>query len=234
MRHHPLHLAAAIVLLLASPASTLAGSFESSAETASPTQIAVRWTFTEDPAAIVAHPEWVGYDVCRRPVADCGAWVRLNDAPFPRVVGQTHGGSLLDTPPATSTMYTYRVFPVDAQHAPVALLYPDCDPPCSPPVFASCPDLSAPTIVGTVSDWGWAVFLTPCANGCWSSCYVNGPLAGPLRPYIGTGQVVCVFGRMACGTTEGCSLTPDHFELGECGATPVQRGSWGRLKSHYR
>ena len=205
-----------------------------SAGSASVTQVLVSWTFSDDPQQLAGHPEWVGYDIYRRAAATCGDWVRVNPDPFPRLAGQTHGGSFLDSPPVLSSSYQYDVRPVDATRAPVAMGFPDCEPPCPPPAYAACPDLSAPLVVGTVTDLGWAVMLTPCATGCWGLFYVENPAAGRLRPYADSGQALRVYGLPFCGTVEGCGLALDRFEPGACGVTSLRGVSWGRLKSHYR
>jgi hypothetical protein len=206
-----------------------------SAGSASPTQVLVQWTFTETPGYPAGRPEWVGYDVWRRSVADCGDWVLLNPDVIPRVVGLTHSGSFLDTPPVTSATWRYDVRTVDASRVRVPMGLPDCEPPCPPPAYAACPDLSAPMVVGSVTgDMGWAVMLSPCPSGCWGTFYVPEPAATALRVYFNTGQTLVVFGTPYCGTVEGCGLALDRFQPGACGATPVRRTSWGRLKSVYR
>lgn len=223
--------ASLLACVLAAPAH--AGWLSVSATAASPTQIAVAWGYAEDPAFPV-HAEWAGFDLYRRSAADCGPWVRLTADPIPRLAGQSQQGTLLDTPPAGATQYQYDLWMVDAQRVRMYPAFPACEPPCPPPAFASCPGLSAPAILGTVDDWGWAVLLTSCAGSCPGQCYVENPVAEQLRPYAGTGQVVRAYGALTCGTVEGCALHLDHFELARCLVTPVRRATWGRLKSLYR
>jgi hypothetical protein len=211
-----------------------AGSMTVDAAGISATQISVQWTFYEDPLNPVAHPEWIGYDVYRRTPADCGAWVRITSDPVPRVVGQTHTATVVDTPPESGPLCEYRVWMVDAARQQVLLGPTDCSPPCSPPAYASCPALASPLVVGTVSDLGWAVLLSPCSGTCLGSFYVENPAAESLRTHAGTGEVVRAFGIPYCGTVEGCGMFLDHYDLSTCGSTPARRTTWGRLKLRYR
>jgi hypothetical protein len=211
-----------------------AGSLYTGAAAASPSSILVSWTWVEYPEYPTGQPQWVGFDVWRRAAATCGAWERVNPAMIARTPGVTQSESFLDTTPVPATTYEYRVRLVDANRDFVYFAAPDCMWPCNPPAYAMCPDLASPVIEGTVSEWGWAVLVSGCTNGCWGTAYVENPLADELRPYVGTGQSLRVFGHAACGTMEGCAMQVDHFELGDCGSTPARRSSWGALKSHYR
>jgi hypothetical protein len=214
--------------------ASIAGSLSTMASAASPTTIRVAWSWWEDPANPTGHPEWVGYDVWRRASAACGEWVRVNPDIVARTPGVTQDASYLDATAAPATTYEYRVRLVDASRTPLMFPPPDCLWPCNPPAFAMCPDYSAPLVVGTVSEWGWAVLVTGCSSGCWGAFYVENPAADALRPLAGTGLAVAIYGGTQCGTVEGCALTLDHFESAGCGPTPARRASWGALKSHYR
>ncbi len=226
-------LAAAIAAL--APAFARAGALDVGASAASSTSIRLSWSWWEDPSYPTGHPEWVGYDLYRRASAGCGEWVRLNPDLIARVPGQTQSCSWLDTTPTPATAWTYQVRLVDANRDAVLLPPPACtSSPCSPPGYAACPDASAPLVVGAVTDWGWAVQVTGCADGCWGAFYVANPAADALRPYAGSGQAVALYGTAQCGTVEGCALQLDHFELAACGSTPVRRSTWGTLKSRYR
>jgi hypothetical protein len=236
--HRPVRLAAlavfAAVALAVLSAAAHAGALSTSAAAASPTQILVQWSWWEDPAYPTGHPEWVGYDLYRRATGTCGDWVRLNPDVIARVPGQVQDLSFLDSTPATATAYQYQVRLVDVSRVQLFLLAPACYSPCSPPAFAMCPDLSAPLIEGTVTDWGWAVLVQGCQGSCWGGFYISNPAADALRPYAGTGQAVRVWGPSGCGSIEGCGMGLDHFELTACISTPARRTTWGALKSHYR
>jgi hypothetical protein len=209
-----------------------AGTLLAQAGCADGTHITVFWSFTENPAEPTGHPEWVGYDVERRPLASCGAYERLNAAPFPRTPGVSENFQYMEIAPATAAMFEYRVVPVDALRQPVALGF-DCDF-CSYVAWASCPDLSAALTQGTIEDIGWAVLVHPCPDGCYRSFYVENPEADALRPYAGTATVVRLFGFPFCGTVEGCGMHVDHFDLAPCAPTPTLPSTWGRIKAGYR
>ena len=75
---------------------------------------------------------------------------------------------------------------------------------CAPHAWESIPKLAGPVTVGTIGqDLGWAVIITPCAEGCWYSFTVAEPRASELRPYLGTGQVFRFYGDELFGTFEG-------------------------------
>lgn len=215
-------------------ASARAGQASITATAASPTTIRLDFGWWEDASDPTGHPEWVAFDLHRRASATCGAWTRINPDPFPRTPGVSQSLTFVDATPVPATMYEYAVHLVDASRNDVLFGPPECGSPCAPPAFGCCPEFSAPLVVGTVIDWGWAVFIQPCANGCWPAGYVNGPLDASLRPYIGTGQVVAIYGSTTCGTMEGCSIVPEHFTFTDCGPTPSRRATWGKLKTIYR
>ena len=228
------NLAAAMSLLFTAGRAT-AGDLNATAGCDPSNRVLVEWSFYETPGNPVNRPEWTGYDVYRRDVAGCSAWTRLNDAVIPRVVGASHGGSWLDAPPAFTTLYEYKVVPVDAAGNAVVMPYPDCEPPCVSHTWASCPALSAPLTVGTIGpDMGWAVVVQPCGDGCWGGFYVAEPGASALRPYAGTGTVLDLFGTEYCGTVEGCGMNLQRFAPDGCGPTAGLRRSWGGLKLRYR
>ena len=80
------HAAMAFLVLFAGAlqaGSVHAGTLLAYAGCADGTHITVQWSFTEDPTEPTGHPEWIGYDVERRPLASCGAFERLNAVPFP-------------------------------------------------------------------------------------------------------------------------------------------------------
>lgn len=197
--------------------------------------LVVQWTWIETPGNPVGYPNWIGYDVLRRQAGTCDPYARLNDQSFPRVVGQTHSGSFSEVAPALHTTFEYRVVPVDASHQQVIMSSVDCEPPCIHYASASCPDLSGPTTLGVVAqDLGWTVLIAPCSGSCWYSFYVSGSAVQALQPYVGTGRVFAFYGPFGCGGIEGCGLAVTRYDPADCGPTPTQSTSWGRLKTAYR
>ena len=226
------------VAALALAAPIRAGSLEVVTGNPAPGKISVAWTFTERADLPVVRPDWVGYDVMRRAAASCGAVERVNDEIFPRTVGATHGHSLTDAAPAEGVAYEYRVVPVDAARNPVTLGLGWCDP-CADRNWASSPTYSAPLTVGTILGGG-LLDVSPCPSTCFPVVYVDVLYGGAeqylkLVPYADTGTVVRLFGRIFCGTTEGCAIVVDHFDLQTCDSiTPTRGIRWGSLKTLYR
>ena len=188
--------------------------------------IDVHWSLSESTHP-PGYPNWTGIDVQRRPLPGCGPYVTVNPQPFPRVGGEYH---YFDTV-ATGTMYEYRLIFVDANRQEVSV--PDCYD-CVRGGWGSCPNFSAPVTQGTLEDFGWALFLTPCPGSCYYYFYFEGPFVETLRPYAGNGTVVRLYGTPLCGTVEGCAIQVDHYELANCGVTPARRSSWGQVKTLYR
>lgn len=229
----------AIALLAAPRAARAHGDLTATANAISATEIEIVWQWYEYPPGDPAgHPEWVGYDLYRRNPAECSPWVRLNAEILPRVPGATHGGTILDAPPATLVTWQYELRPVDADRNEVYLIGGYCEPPCAANVWESIPKLAGPVTVGTIGmDLGWALYITPCPDGCWYSFYIDGQseAADALRPYLGTGQAFEFYGdELYFGGFEGSSLGLDRYEPTLCDATPAARPSWGRLKTLYR
>jgi hypothetical protein len=196
--------------------------------------LSFRWTFSEDPQFPTGHPEWVGYDVLRRSLAECGPFVRVNAEPFPRVLGATESFTYREAAPAPMTTFEYRLAYVDANRQPVVLGVSACDDCAFALAWASCPQYSAPLTQGTLGDWGWALYVQPTTGTCYESFYFDDPRAvEELRPYAGTGTTIRLFGEGFCGTVEGCGMRVDHYEAVE-GPTPVHRSTWGHLKVIYR
>lgn len=199
---------------------------------ADPESLYVIWT-TSEPPGPDPYPAWVGYDVLRRAAGqgECewANFVRVNDTIIPREVGQTHTRSFGERAPSTATLYEYRVLPVDANRQPA---YPCCGfcAPCN--VFVSSPASSAPIAVGVIEDWGWALYVNPCPGTCPGGYFEQGPV-DELRPYAGTGTAFRLFGTIGCGTTEGCALNVDRWEITSC-VTPTVPRTWGALKTIYR
>lgn len=222
-----------LVLIARSNGASHAGALSADASCGSGGIISFSWTFYEDPLNPTGHPEWVGYDVWRRSLADCGAFVRVNAAPFPRA-GTTESLTYTEVPPASGTTFQYQVRLVDANRQQLFLDAIACD--CiAHDAWASCPQMSVPLTQGTLQDLGWALLVQPCAPGCYQSFYFDDPqLVSLLRPFAGTGTAFSFFGQAVCGTVEGCVIHVDHYETVPCGPTPAQRATWGRVKSIYR
>ena len=81
---------------------------------------------------------------------------------------------------------------------------------------------------------GWALYVAPPASTCYEGFYFEGRWAGELRPYVGTGAIVNLYGSPGCGNIEGCALAIDHYDIVGSPPTPVRASTWGRLKAIYR
>jgi hypothetical protein len=212
------------------------GDLTATANATSATEIEIQWQWYEyGPGDPAGYPEWVGYDLHRRNPAECSPWVRLNAEIIPRVPGATHGGTIVDVPPAPLITWEYQLRPVDAAHNPVYLIGGYCEPPCPAHMWESIPKLAGPVTVGTVEmDLGWTVVIFGCRDGCWYSFNVTEPEASLLRPYLGTGEAFRFYGDEFYGTFEGSYLYLDRFEPAGCGPTPAVRPTWGSVKTRYR
>jgi hypothetical protein len=225
--------ALALLALALTPVRAPAGTFTTSATTESPTTVRIAWTWTDDPLAPIANPEWAGYDVFRRTTHGCETPIRLNITILPRTSGPSQSASWLDAPPLHAASYRYEVHPVTASRTAVSLS--PCAAPCGPPAYAMAPALSSYVVNGLVRDLGSAVSVSECDTGCLDAVVVDDPAAQALRPYAGTDQLVQVWGTTDCDTPEGCVLALDHFVLsGTCGVTAARQATWGSLKSRYR
>lgn len=218
------------------PASALSSPTLSSSATCASGQVTVQWTSYEKGASVL--PQWIGYDVLRRVADSCEPFVRLNAAPFPRTPGVQHGHSLVDTPPSLETTYEYRVVRVDAvrEQVPCTVNEGYCFG-SSQSDWVSCPDQSAPALRGTLADWGWTLYLSPCPGSCYPGVYLgsddDGTLIEQLRPYVG--RTVALYGDVFCGTVEGCGMSVTGFEPGPCNdIVPVKTRTWAGLKVLYR
>ncbi len=176
------------------------------------------------------HPEWVGFDVFRRALPGCDEYVRMNDEMIPRLpdAGYSTGFGEL----ASSVAVEYRVVPVDINRQALSLGSGFCSP-CN--AFANCPPFSAPITVGRLEELAQGfVYVIPCPGTCYPGAYFEGGVPPDLAPYVGTPTVISVFGDIACGGVEGCSInTVDHWQISAC-ATRVASRSWGQLKTIYR
>jgi len=222
--------AAALALCVIASVAT-AGTYAVSASCDNSNVISVSWTFYEYPPNPTGHPEWVGWDVYRQSLTDCGSFVRVSSSPFARTPGATEGFTFTEAAPSQGTTFKYRVIPVDASRNEVNL-GANCEF-CAPNGWVSCPELSAPLTQGTLTDIGWALLVNPCAGSCYDAFYIS-PIPESLKPFAGTDTGLRLFGSAGCGTVEGCALTVDHFDVVNCGPVPALRASWGRVKATYR
>jgi hypothetical protein len=231
-----LALALALALTLSAGTARASGDLYATANAISATQIEIQWEWYEfNPEAPALYPEWIGYDLYRRNPAECSDWVRLNDVIFPRVLGATHGGTIVDTPPAALVTWEYELRPVDIARNTVVIIGGYCEPPCVPHAWESIPKLVGPVTIGTVEmDLGWAVYIFGCPGSCWYGFYVEGEAADQLRPYLGTGDAFRFYGDESFGGFEGSALFLDRFEPADCGVVPTKRTSWGKIKTIYR
>ena len=239
MRTRPIHVFALVLTGLALLAglvrSAAAGVQTSSAACTGTQQITFSWDWYEFEAYTTARPEWVGYDVLRRPLSSCSPFERVNAASLPRVFGQSHSNVFVDSPPSQSETYEYQAIPVDANRDRVFMSFPDCESPCVKPAWASCPANSAPLVIGKVVDWGWALHIQPCPGSCHFGYYTNGgPIEQELRDQGRVGTVVKMYGNGWCCGLEGGILEAVAWEPGICVSTPTRRASWGELKTIYR
>jgi len=222
-------------IIAALPGVSRAGVLTASASCAGGSGITFRWDFYEDPNFPTgSHPEWFGYDVQRRAISPCSRFVRVNAQPYARTPGVTETFTYTEAPPTSGRTYEYRVVLVDAnrQEIPAAQVTCEC---YARNGWASCPEFSAPLTQGTLTDWGWALFVQPCAGSCYDSFYFEGPITDQLRPYAGTGVSVRLYGSGFCGSVEGCAMNVAYYDFASpCGPTVALRSSWGRVKAIYR
>ncbi len=226
----------AFLIAVPIPASH-AGLQTNGASCTGPQEITFAWNWHEYPAYPSGHPEWVGWDVLRRPIDTCGPFERINAVSFPRPYGESHSHSLVDTPPVTGETYEYQAIPVDADRNRVwGFVYPECDSPCAPPTWASCPEASAPLTIGEVQDWQWALFVQPCAGSCYPGFHLPpGAVEQELRAQGRIGTGVKLYGLAGGWGVEGPSVDPTGWEPGGCDdITPIGRTTWGALKTIYR
>lgn len=193
--------------------------------------VSLDWVFNDDPGGL---PEFVAYDVYRQSMPLCEPAIRVNEQPFPRLPGTTHGHTFVDAVIAPQTMYHYEIVPVDANRQPVQLPSPPlfCDP-CVRDAWAGCPEFGAPLTHGTLEDEGWALFVWRCPGTCYSEFLIERPWPPELEPYVGTGIALQLFGPYVCGGIEGCEMQVTNFEVAPCGATAVEPRTWGAIKATY-
>ena len=196
-------------------------------------RITINWMMHEDPQTPIVAPSWAGWDILRRSLNDCGAPARINLETFPRDSGNTHSYSFTDEP--TPGAYRYQIVPVNAEHGTTSISQLVCDGCNFGDFSVAVPDNSAPVIVGTLGDGGWAIGVSPCAGSCFEPVYFEGPFVNELRPYADGKTAVRLYGYIGCCSTEGPSMQVDRYVIAPClDIVPVTRATWGRVKAIYR
>jgi hypothetical protein len=200
--------------------------------------ISIRLFFLDDPSNPSPLPaEWVGYDLFREPADYCpngNAPVRVNQDIILRPAAGVHELTYVDTPPDPAGTYRYTARFVDAARNQVQV--PSCyDCRFGAADNASCPPNTVPVSVGRIVDWGWTLYLEPCAGTCFSGGILDGePWEEELAPYAGTNTVFNIYGSIGCCSVEGPGILIHRYEIASCGPTPTARASWGRVKAIYR
>lgn len=228
--------AASLLLVIPAASSHASGTLQISPACGDGSQITIDWTWYE--YLPTGHPEWIGWDVLRRQVGDCGAYTRLNAESFPRGEGN-QSYSLTDTPPLSNRTYEYRCIPVDAEHREILDLNHFWTNERT--AFITCPERSAPVVRGSLHGDAM-IFVDPCQNGCYEPFYLlfsyldeHDPQgAQELRSNVGSGVTFDLYGYAGCGSVEGCGFSVTGFERVACDAVPALPTSWGRLKVLYR
>ena len=119
--------AASLAIIAALSGASRAGGLNAYATCADGSHISFNWSWYEDPGSPTGHSEWVGYDVLRRSLTDCGPFVRVNATPYPRTPGASEAFTFTEVPPATGTTYNYEVILVDASRQQLFLDPVACD-----------------------------------------------------------------------------------------------------------
>ncbi len=211
-----------------------AGAMSSLATCTGAQEVTFSWDWYEFESYVTNRPEWVGYDVMRRSVTQCTPYQRLNAQPIARTVGLSHSRQFVDATVQVGQTYEYRAIPVDANRVAVVMSFPDCEPPCVKPAWASCPAASAPLTIGRLEDWGWALHVSPCPGSCYFGFYFDGPVASDLRAQGRVGTDVSLYGTGWCCGLEGAAMDAVAWQPANCSITPARRSSWGELKVLYR
>lgn len=229
----------ALLLLGTVPAYAASGLTEFEAH-CSDSGIVIHFTYVEDPLAPTGHPEWTQFALRRgssfEPLPTClGGYGQGTLAYIPRT-GTTQSYTYVHVPESwnATDYFDFSVAPLTAQYQEIYGLFGGYD-------RSGCPLETAPAVMGTLEDLGWALRTVPCpAYGCGGLALIKEPWASQLRPYAGTGQAFLFYGEVNCGTSwEGgvaCNISIHHVEPIDCPAPPVptRRGSWGQLKTMYR
>ena len=138
-----LALVTSLGIIASLPGVSRAGQITASASCAAGNSITFIWSFYEDPSFPTGHPEWVGYDVQRRSISPCGAFVRVNAQPYARTPGVSEDFTYTEVPPISFRTYEYRVILVDANRHEIPTSQVACE--CfARNGWASCPSIQPP------------------------------------------------------------------------------------------
>lgn len=133
--------------------------------------------------------------------------------------------TLLDDPPEQGKYFLYQVFAID-EYEGLVPVGGDFDLS-----YAACgvAVLTRGYLTSTMS-------ISPCPDDCWPLCPFLYTLDPAFHQYVGTGQIVDIYGIIGFGMIPPCIIHVDSVAIfGEtCGPIPAQRVSWGAAKSLYR
>lgn len=220
-----------IATCLLAPAGVRAFTVDVSVDCSSP-HIQVRVEVTDGAPPVYPFPETLlGYGVFRHSLGDCADPVRLNEDPLDYATGF----EIMDDPPAPGTPSIYAVHYIDRSGD--ALFDQAVG-------FASVSCEGAPVFRGTLDadHYNVGATTTACAGECWQPPWiatrqivaVAAHFGIDLDRYVGTGQVVVLYGEVAEHWEMGLHyLVTDVAESG-CGAVPAEGCSWSSLKAMYR
>ena len=175
-------------------------------------------------------PDLVGYDVYRGAFGTCEPAVRLTDAPMSRELGQHFTRTLTDGGREPNRTYSYEVVGVDASRHAISLFQVYFY--CSPISYVNCG--AAPIAHGTLEDFGYTLRVEPCAGSCYNSGFgLLETFPASLRDYVGTGTPLLFYGRIGCGSVEGCLLFVETVVEQPC-TVAIHPSTWSSVKSTYR
>lgn len=202
--------------------------------------IVVHFTYVEDPLQPTGHPEWTQFALHAgstfQTLPECLDFYGVTTLAYIPRTGATQSYTYVYHPESwnVTDYFDFSVEPVTATFQSIYGLFGAYD-------RSGCPLETAPAVMGTIEDLGWAVITVPCLGyGCGGLALVKEPWASQLRPYAGTGQAMLLYGEVNCSPIPeagvGCNITLQHFELIDCPTLPVpaRRSSWGQLKVMYR
>lgn len=202
--------------------------------------IVVHFTYVEDPLQPTGHPEWTQFALhvgsTFQTLPECLDGYGVGTLAYIPRTGATQSYTHVYHPaPWNVTDYfDFTVEPVTATYQSIYGLFGAYD-------RSGCPLETAPAVMGTIEDLGWAVITKSCPwYGCGGLALVKEPWASQLRPYAGTGQAMLLYGEVNCSPIleagVGCNITLQHFELIDCPTLPVpaRKSSWGQLKVMHR
>ncbi len=179
-------------------------------------------------------PAWAGWVVARAEVGACTDWVAVSpvqafpgdDSVATTTVSDVTGGD-------RTTVYAVLI--VDAGGDLVEPALPYFGPPNVYFAYATCGQ--APVARGTLVDLGGAIGVMVCDGDCWApvATIAPGGLPAEYAAYVGTDQVLDLYGTVHCDDTTTCDLTVTFaVALPSCaGSVAAQARTWGSVKSLY-